>query len=134
MIFDLYAVVRNFDVEVAHNLIGSFFDVSYFCVVYVYNECHQTNQNHHSKMVRTSHISDAYDAFSSSWFSFYLVLSLMKTNPTNQMTTDQGQGSLLVRAFRYVLNYLLIESSDRLVESFLTESQYSRYFTAQILL
>ena len=55
-------------------------------------------------------------------------------NPTNQMTTDQGPGSILVCAFRYVLNHLLIESFDRLVEAFLIESQYSRYFTAQILL
>ena len=50
-------------------------------------------------------------------------------NPTNQMTTDQGSGSLLVRAFSYVLNFLLIESFDRLVESFLIESQYSRGHT-----
>ena len=89
-------------------------------------------------MGRTSHLSNAYDDFYSSCFSFSLVLSLITMNPTNQMMTDQGLGSLQVRAFRYVFNYLLIESFDfRLVESFLIESQYSQYsqyFPAQILL
>ena len=70
----------------------------------------------------------------SSRFSSSLVLSLMTMNPTNQMMTDQGLGSLQVRAFCYVFNYLLIQSFDRLVKSFLIESQYSRYFPAQILL
>ena len=85
-------------------------------------------------MGRTSHLSDAYNAISYSCFSFSLVLSLMTINPTNQMTTDQGQGSLLVCAFCYVLNYLLIDLFDRLVESFLIDSQYFQYFPAQILL
>ena len=41
----------------------------------------------------------------------------MTMTPTNQMTTVQGPGSLLVRAFRFVLNYLLIELFDlRLVK------------------
>ena len=109
--------------------------VSYLCVVYVYNDCHQTNQNHLSKMGQTSHISDAYDAFSSSCDSFPLLLSLM----TMTTTTVQGLGSLLVRDFRYILNYPLIESFDFcLVESFLIESQCSQYFgltfPAQIIL
>ena len=34
-----------------------FSDVSYLCVSYVYNDCHRTNQNHRSKMGRTSHLS-----------------------------------------------------------------------------
>ena len=85
-------------------------------------------------MGRTSHLSDAYDAFSYYCFSFSLLLSLMTMNPTNQMMTDQVPGSLMVSAFCYVLNYLIIESFDRLVESFLIESQYSRYFPAQIIL
>ena len=86
-------------------------------------------------MGQTSHLSDAYDAFSSLCASLSLLLSLMSMIPTNQMTTVQGPDSLLVRAFRYVLNYPLINSFDfRLVESFLIESQYSRYFPAQILL
>ena len=55
----------------------------------------------------------------------FKVLSLMTMIPKNQMTKDQGQGSLLVRDFHYILNYLLIESFDRLVESFPIESQYS---------
>ena len=43
--------------------------------------------------------------------------------PTNQMTMVQGPGSLLVRVFRFTLNYPLIETFDfLLVESFLIES------------
>ena len=60
---------------------------------------HQTNQNHRSKMGRTSHLSDAYNSFSSSCASFSLLLSLMTMTPTNQMTTVQGPGPLLVRDF-----------------------------------
>ena len=77
-----------------------FSGVSYLCVVYVYNDCHQMNQNHRSNMGRTSHLSDAYDDFSSLCAYFYLLSSLMTMNPINQMTTIQGPGSLLVCAFR----------------------------------
>ena len=90
-------------------LSGPFFYASYLCVVYVYNYCHCMNQNHHSKMGWTSHLSDAYDTFSSSCASFYLLSSLMTMTLTNQMTAVQGPGSLLVSAFRYVLNHPLIE-------------------------
>ena len=76
-------------------------------------------------MGRTSHISDAYDDFSSSCASFSLLSSPMTTTPTNQMTTVQGLGSLLVRDFRYVLNYPLIESFDFcLVDSYVVEPKY----------
>ena len=54
-----------------------FSDVSYLCVSYIYNDCHWMNQNHRPKMCLTSHFSDAYDAFSSSCFSFPLLSSLM---------------------------------------------------------
>ena len=75
------------------------------------------------------HLSDAYEDFSSSCPYFSLLLSLMMMTPTNQMTTVQGPGSLPVCAFRYVLNYPLIESFDLcLVESYLVESQYFQYF------
>ena len=104
IIFDLYAVVIKFSVKVVHSLIGSFSDVSYLFVVYVYNDCHRKNQNHCSKMGRTSHLSDAYDAFSSLCASFSLLSSLMTMTLTNHMTTVQGTGSLLVCAFCYVLN------------------------------
>ena len=88
---------------------------------------------------RTSHLFDAYDAFSSFCFSFSFVLSLMTMDLINHMDMDQGPGSLLVCTFCYGLNFLMIESFDRLVESFLIESQYSqhfraRYFPAQIFL
>ena len=76
-------------------------------------------------MGRTIHLSDAYDAFSSSCASFSLLLSPITGTPTNQMTMVQGPGSLPVRSFRYVLNYLLIESFYCcLVESYVVESQY----------
>ena len=139
IIFDLYAVVGNFSVKVAHSLIGSFSRCFLSFRHLVYNYCHWTNKNHRSKMGRMSHLSDAYDAFSSSCASFSLLSNMMTMTPTNHMTTVQGPGSLLVRAFCYVLNYPLIKSFDfRLVELFLVESQYSQYFgltfPAQILL
>ena len=56
----------------------------------------------------TSHLSDAYDAFSSSFFSFSLLLSPMKMFLTNQTMKVLGPGSLLVRVFLHVLNYPLI--------------------------
>ena len=96
-------------------IIGSdpFFDVSYSCVVYVYNDCPQTNQSHHSQHSRTgmtSHLFYAYDAFSYFYFSIFYVLSLtMMTNLTYQMVADQGLSSPSVRAFRTsMLNYVLI--------------------------
>ena len=127
-----------FPLKLSIVLLDPFSNISYLCVVYIYNDCHQTNQNHPSKMGRTSHLSDANDAFSSLCASFSLILSLTKTTPTNQTKKVQGPGSLLVHAFHYVLNYTLIESFDfRPVESFIVESQYSQYFgltfPAQIL-
>ena len=110
-------------------LSGPLSGVFNICVVYVYNDCHRTNQNDRSKMSRTSHLSDAYDDFSSLCASFSLLLSLMTMTPTNQMTTVQGTGSLLVFSFCYLFKYPLIESFYCcLVESYLVESQYFRYF------
>ena len=113
--------------------------VSYICVVYVYNDCHQTNQNHCSKMVGRVIFLMLTPLFLLRGIIFFLLSSLMTMIPKNQMTTVQGPGSLLVRAFHHVLNYPLIESFYfRLVELFLIESQYSCYFgltfPAQILL
>ena len=93
-------------------LSDNFSDVSYLCVAYVYNDCHQTNKNHRSKMGLMSHLSDVYNSFSSSCAYFPLLSSPMTMTTTNQMTTVQGLGSLPIRAFRYVLNYPLIESLD----------------------
>ena len=77
----------------------------------------------------TSHLSDAYDAFSSLCFSFYLLLSPMTMSLINQMVEVQGPGSLPVRIFLHVLKYPLIKSFDCcLVESYLVESQYFQYF------
>ena len=77
MIFDLYAVVGNFAVKVEHSLIGLFFWFYYFCVACVCYHCHRKNQSLHSKMGLTSHLSDAYDTFYSSCFSFSSLLSAM---------------------------------------------------------
>ena len=112
-------------------LLDPFSGVSYICVVYVNNYCHRMNQNHRLKMGQTSHLSDGYDAFYSSCASFSLLSSLMMMTLTDQMKMVQGPGSLLVRSFCYVLNYPLIDSFDfRIAESFLVESQYSRYFSS----
>ena len=83
-------------------------DVYYFCVACACNDCHQKNQSCQSKMGLMSHISNAYDTFSSSCFSFSLLLSPMMMSPTNQMMKVQGPGSLPVRTFLHVLNYPLI--------------------------
>ena len=56
----------------------------------------------------TSHLSDAYDAFSSSCVSFSLLLSPMKMSLTNQMMKFKGPGSPLVLLFLHVLKYPLI--------------------------
>ena len=40
----------------------------------------------------TSHLSDAYDSFSSSCVSFSLLLSPMKMTPTNQTMKISGSG------------------------------------------
>ena len=119
----------NFPLKLRIVWLYPFTGVYYFCVAYVYNDCHWNNQNHFSKMGLTSHISDAYNAFSSSWASFPLLLSPMTMTLTNHMTKVKVPGSLPVRSFLHVLNYPLIESFDCcLVESYLVESQYFQYF------
>ena len=121
MILDLYAVISNLAVKVAHFLIGFFFsDVSYFCVACVCNDYHRKNQSRYSKMGLTSHLSYAYDAFSSSCVSFSLLLSLMKMALTNLTMKVLGLCSPAVRAFLHVLKYPLIV----LVHCHLIESLY----------
>ena len=58
-------------------------------------------------MGMTSHLSDAYDAFSSSCVSFSLLLSPMKMSLTNLKMKVLGPGSPTVCAFIHVLNYPL---------------------------
>ena len=61
----------------------------------------------------TSHISDAYDAFSSSCVSISLLLTLMKMSPMRSLAMKvMGPGSPPVRAFLNVLNYPLIVLVD----------------------
>ena len=120
---------ENFLLKLRIVLLYPFPDISYLCVAYIYNDCHRTNQNYRSNMGLTSHISYAYDTFSSLCASFSLTLSLMMMTPMNQMTTVQGPGYFPVRAFCYVLNYVLIKSFYCcLVESYLVESQSFQYF------
>ena len=59
----------------------------------------------------TSHLSDAYDAFSS-YCVFSLILIPMKMFLTNMTMKVLGPGSPLVRAFLHVLNYPLIVLVD----------------------
>ena len=64
-------------------------------------------------MVLMSHISGAYDAFSSYRVSYSLILSLMKMSlMTILMMVVLGPGSPPVRAFLHFLNYLLIMLVD----------------------
>ena len=56
----------------------------------------------------TSHLSDAYDVFSSSCFSFSSLLSTIMMSPANQMMKFMSPGSLPVCSFLHVLNYPLI--------------------------
>ena len=78
MIFDLCTVFSNFAIKCAHNLIRYFLICFFFCVVCVCDHCHQKNQNICSKMGLTSHLFDAYEAFSSYCVSFSLMTSLTK--------------------------------------------------------
>ena len=79
-------------------LFYSFSDVSSFCTACVYNDCHQKNQSRHSKMVLTSNIADAYNTFSSSWFSFSFSLSPMTMYLMNLTMKVLGPGSHPVHA------------------------------------
>ena len=58
--------------------LDSFSGVSSFCIICVCNHWRRKNQNRCSKIGLMSHLSDAYDAFSSYWVSSSLILSLMK--------------------------------------------------------
>ena len=61
----------------------------------------------------TSHLSDAYDAFSYYCVSPSLILSLMKMSlMTSLKMMVLGPGSPLVRDFLHFLNYLLIVLVD----------------------
>ena len=62
MIFNLYAVVSNFHIKLAHNLIRLFPVGSSFCVASVYSHCHRKNQNR-SMMILTSPVSCVSDTF-----------------------------------------------------------------------
>ena len=111
MVFDLYAVVRNFPLKLRIVWLDTFFDVYYTCVIYVYNDCHWTNHNHRSKTGLTSNLSDAYDAFSSSYFYFSSLLSPMKMSLTSLTMKVLGPGSHLVHAlFHFSLSILLFVS------------------------
>ena len=60
----------------------------------------------------TSHLFDAYNAFSSSCVSFSLLLSPMKMSLTNLTVKILGPVSPPVRSFLHVLNYPLIVLVD----------------------
>ena len=86
----------------------------------------------------TSHLSDAYDAFSYYFVSSSLILSLMKMSlMTSLMMMVLGLGSPPVHAFLRIMNYLLIVLVDcRVMESpnpFVVSVEYFQ-FPAQKLL
>ena len=68
-----------------------FSDFSYLCVVYVYNDCHRTNQNHRSNMGPTSYLSDAYDTFF--FFVRFFFLALESDDNDSEESDDDGSGS-----------------------------------------
>ena len=71
------------------------------------------NHNRRLKMGLTSHLSDAYDAFSSYCVSSSLLLSMMKMSLMTSLTMMVlGPVSPPVRAFIVVLNYLLVVLVD----------------------
>ena len=88
----------------------------------------------------TSHLSDAYDTFSSYCVSSSLLLSLMKMSLTNLTMKVLGPGYPTACAFFHVLNYPLIVLVDcQLIESqnpFVVSIEYfyGSKFSAQKLL
>ena len=77
----------------------------------------------------TSHLSDAYDAFSSSCIYFSLILIQMKMSLTNLTMKVLGPGSTPVCAFLHVLSYPLIV----LVDCHLIESPYPLVVSVEYL-
>ena len=109
MIFDLYAVVSNFSVKVAHYLIRFFFGCFFFCIDCFCNNCLQNNQSRRSKTGLNSHLSNAYDVFSSSCFSFSSLLIPMNMSLTNLTMKVLGPAALPVHAFfRFSLKIPLV--------------------------
>ena len=79
----------------------------------------------------TSHLANAYNAFSSSCFTFSSLLSPMKMSLTNLTMKVLGLGSPLVCAFIHVWNYPLIVLVDCcLVKSSYTSVVSVEYFRA----
>ena len=68
----------------------------------------------------TSHLSDAYDAFSSSYVCFYLLLSTMNMSLTTLTMKVLGPGFPPFHVFLHVFNYPLIV----LVDCHLIKSPY----------
>ena len=67
-------------------LLGPFSGGSSFCVACVCNHCHRKNQNRISKMGPTSHLSHAYNAFSSYRVSFSLISNMTKMSLMMSLT------------------------------------------------
>ena len=89
-------------------------------------------------MVLPSHLSDAYDAFSSYCIYSSLILSLMKMSLMTSLTIKVlGPGSPLVRAFTHVLNYPLTVLVDfHVMDSpnpFVVSVEYSQFPAQKIL-
>ena len=89
MIFDLYAVVGNFSVKHAHNLLDPLSDRFPSYVACVYNHCIWMNHNRHLMMGLMSHLSCVYNVFSSYrvYFSLITSLTMMILGPGNMVRT-----------------------------------------------
>ena len=86
-----------------------FSDISSFCIASICNYWHGKNQSRRSKTSLTSHLSDAYNNFSYSCFSFSLLLSPMKISQTDMKMKVLGPGSHPVHAiFHFSLKILLV--------------------------
>ena len=130
MIFDLYAVIRNSDVHLAHDLWDTFSGVSSFCIACVYIDCSPTNLNRLT-MSLTSPLSlnsNAFPFYCDSCFSIYwnychqpnqicscLLIFCDCCNPTNYICpmtslTMMGQttGPLVRELFLFTLENTLV--------------------------
>ena len=83
MIFNLYAVVSNFTVNLAHNFKGSFSDGPYFCISCVYSHFRQKNHNRLT-MSLTSPVSYVSDIFYL-YRVYFLWVFCNLHHPTNQI-------------------------------------------------
>ena len=94
MIFDLYSVVSNFTVNLAHDIIGIVSDGYSFCVACVCGHCCRTN-HHRLRMNFICLVSCVSDAISFYRIFMYLMelLSSNKSDSLDDESDDDGSDS-----------------------------------------